>query len=253
MKKIFTKVLAAALAIGMAASLPITAHAEQKTLPDGTVVDFDAAAYSERYPDLKAAFGTNADLLWNHYANYGFKEGRDASGTAAAFDPVFYANTYPDVAKALGTDASLLYQHYINFGIKEGRLPSAGGAAASSAAANAATAAKAGAKVMKVYVVQQRNDNNNIGEEWSYVNQINGENILPERAISVGETLNFYSKFTEADKFPDVGEASASHIVTAEDILSGFTIPMDLYVKENGGRNKGKTAHFTVTYIFTTK
>ena len=125
MKKIFTKALAAALAIGMAVSLPITAHAEQKTLPDGTVVDFDAAAYSERYPDLKAAFGTNSDLLWNHYANYGFKEGRDASSAAVAFDPVFYANTYPDVAKALGTDASLLYQHYINFGIKEGRLPSA--------------------------------------------------------------------------------------------------------------------------------
>ena len=41
--------------------------------------------------------------------------------------------------------------------------------------------------------------------------------------------------------------------VTKDDIQHGFTITMDLYVKENGGRNSGKSAHFTVTYTFTVK
>ena len=39
---------------------------------------FDAVKYANAYPDLKAAFGTNAGALWNHYVNYGVYEGRQA-------------------------------------------------------------------------------------------------------------------------------------------------------------------------------
>ena len=41
--------------------------------------------------------------------------------------------------------------------------------------------------------------------------------------------------------------------VTEEDLVNGFTVPMELYVKENGGRNSGKRAHFDVEYNFTAK
>lgn len=59
------------------------------------------------------------------------------------------------------------------------------------------------------------------------------------------------AKFTEADDNPDVGEVSKQYTVTREDISNGFTVTMDLYVTENGGRNSGKSAHFIVSFKFT--
>ena len=40
---------------------------------------FDSAYYAARYPDLRAAFGTDANKLFDHFVNYGIKEGRVAS------------------------------------------------------------------------------------------------------------------------------------------------------------------------------
>ena len=39
---------------------------------------FDELAYAAAYPDLMAAFGTNEQMLWNHYPTYGMAEGRVA-------------------------------------------------------------------------------------------------------------------------------------------------------------------------------
>ena len=44
------------------------------TLPDGSI--FDPVFYASAYPDLKAAFGSNAQLLFQHYIQFGQKEGR---------------------------------------------------------------------------------------------------------------------------------------------------------------------------------
>ena len=41
--------------------------------------NFDYKAYADTYPDLKAAFGYDKDALWNHYNNFGKKEGRTAN------------------------------------------------------------------------------------------------------------------------------------------------------------------------------
>jgi hypothetical protein len=38
--------------------------------------DFDATFYAETYPDVKAAIGTDPEALYNHYVQYGQKEGR---------------------------------------------------------------------------------------------------------------------------------------------------------------------------------
>ncbi|MBR5970774.1 MAG: SGNH/GDSL hydrolase family protein [Lachnospiraceae bacterium] len=43
---------------------------------------FDPAFYANRYPDLKAAFGTDAAKLWQHYQMFGEKEGRQAAKDA---------------------------------------------------------------------------------------------------------------------------------------------------------------------------
>ena len=108
-------------------------------------------------------------------------------------------------------------------------------------------------RLMSLRVTHPRDDDNNIGDEWSYRTEINGESTGREIVVSVGETLKCYARFTEEDDNPDVGEASKSYTVTEDDILNGFTITMDLYVKENGGKNSGKSAHFVVTYTFTGK
>ena len=108
-------------------------------------------------------------------------------------------------------------------------------------------------RLMNIRVTHPRDDDNNIGDDWSYITEINGERVGREIIVSLGDKLKCYAKFTESDDNPDVGEASKTYTVTKDDILNGFTITMDLYVKENGGRNSGKSAHFTVTYAFTIK
>ena len=108
-------------------------------------------------------------------------------------------------------------------------------------------------RVMNVRVTRSRKDDNNIGDEWNYINEINGENAGREYLVVVGETLTFHSKFSELDEKPDIGEASNTHIVTEDDILNGFAITMELIVTENGGPNNGKSACFIVTYTLTAK
>ena len=108
-------------------------------------------------------------------------------------------------------------------------------------------------RVMSVRVSHPRQDGNNIGSEWSYYTSINNKSIEGTYLISVGETLYFYAQFIEDDSWPDIGEASGSYTVTEDDILNGFSVAMDLYVTENGGRNAGLSAHFLVTFSFTPK
>ena len=62
--------------------------------------------------------------------------------------------------------------------------------------------------------------------------------------------MNCWTKITESDDNPDVGQASKTHIVSESDFENGFSVEMDVYVTENGGRNSGKSAHFIVTYEF---
>lgn len=79
---------------------------------------FDPEYYSNKYPDLKAAFGENKDLLWNHFCQFGMYELRQGS---AEFDPVFYKGNNPDVVQAFGDDNPMYYLHYVAFGKAEGR------------------------------------------------------------------------------------------------------------------------------------
>lgn len=80
---------------------------------------FDATYYSNKYPDLKQAFDTNETLLFNHFINYGIKEGRQAS---SAFNPTYYKQNYPDLVQAFGQDNKKYYLHYLDHGMKENRI-----------------------------------------------------------------------------------------------------------------------------------
>ncbi|OIZ62720.1 hypothetical protein BLA28_20205 [Eisenbergiella tayi] len=70
------------LVLGLGCSM--TAYAQPKTMPDGTV--FDAEFYAQNYPDVAAVFGTDENLLYQHYVQYGISEGRLAANSAVNLD-----------------------------------------------------------------------------------------------------------------------------------------------------------------------
>ena len=122
----------------------VTAMAAVKTMPDGG--KFDAAFYAAAYPDVKAAFGNNEELLYQHFRTNGQAEGRRPYAAVKVmpdgglFDAAFYAAMYPDVAAAFGANETLLYQHYLTNGKAEGRLPYAAGTGAASIGPTVTTA-----------------------------------------------------------------------------------------------------------------
>jgi len=79
---------------------------------------FNPTYYSDRYADLKKAFGTDAQKLFNHFIYHGMKECRQPSAT---FDVAYYKKSYKDLQKAFGEDIPKYYKHYVQFGYKEGR------------------------------------------------------------------------------------------------------------------------------------
>ncbi len=94
-----------------------------------TKANFDYVRYANDYPDVKAAFGLNADALYRHYTTFGVKEGRVAYATtkpsaatgASDFNYISYADKNPDLKAAFGYDAKALYNHYVTLGISENR------------------------------------------------------------------------------------------------------------------------------------
>ena len=96
-------------------------------IADGTfkaglpVVIFSADYYSNKYSDLKSAFGSDTNKLHNHFTTYGIKEGRQAS---PVFDVNFYKKSYADLKSAFGDDNTKYADHFVKYGMKEGRKAS---------------------------------------------------------------------------------------------------------------------------------
>ena len=149
MKRALLSFSAALIALVAVIGVSFSVQAAPVTMPDGTV--FDAEYYAASNPDVVAAFGNNADIMYVHYVLFGKAEGRlaVAPGTAApsasngSFDAAYYAARYPDVANCLGYDPNLLKLHYDLYGKNEGRFANAAEEAAATAAAAPAPAATA--------------------------------------------------------------------------------------------------------------
>ena len=78
----------------------------------------DLGFYLNNNPDLKEAFGTDYEALYNHFITKGYKEYRK---TSALFDGSYYCEKYPDVATNYKENYML---HYVDHGMKEGRRAS---------------------------------------------------------------------------------------------------------------------------------
>lgn len=79
---------------------------------------FDSDFYKAAYPDVVAVYGTTPARLFQHFCNYGMKEGRQA---CAEFNVTKYKAYYTDLQKAYGNDLVEYYVHYVVFGKAEGR------------------------------------------------------------------------------------------------------------------------------------
>lgn len=81
-------------------------------------ITFDAEYYYNTYPDLQAALGKDERRLYEHYLNFGIKEGRFGS---EEFNCVTYMNNYGDLRLAFGGDYLAYCEHYERCGKEEGR------------------------------------------------------------------------------------------------------------------------------------
>ena len=79
---------------------------------------FDAEYYAEQYPDLKKAFGSDEEALYQHFINYGIKEGRVMN---PVIDVVKYREQYKDLQAAFGDDWDAYINHYFTYGVNEHR------------------------------------------------------------------------------------------------------------------------------------
>ena len=79
---------------------------------------FNPTYYTNKYGDLKNAFGTNATKLFEHFIQHGMSEQRRGSDN---FDVIAYKNRYVDLQKAFGNDYPSYYKHYIQYGKNENR------------------------------------------------------------------------------------------------------------------------------------
>lgn len=85
---------------------------------------FDASYYYNAYPDVAEAIGMDDEALFNHFVNYGVKEGRNASED---FNVQAYRQRYTDLQQAFGSNLASYCSHYVNYGRSEGRNAGADG------------------------------------------------------------------------------------------------------------------------------
>lgn len=89
-----------------------------------TDLDLDVASlhhvslleYAASHADVAAYYGTDEDLLYQHFVEHGLSEGRTIDFSAMA-----YIASHQDLIEVFGTDAEAGALHFLEFGLAEGR------------------------------------------------------------------------------------------------------------------------------------
>lgn len=111
-KKVLTILLTTSI---LAMATGLTALAAPQTMPDGQI--FDPEFYAQAYPDVAAAFGTDADALYQHYVTCGKAEGRlpYSENTIQPAAPTV-TNDYNDATNVLRSFGSITFQSPVAWG-----------------------------------------------------------------------------------------------------------------------------------------
>lgn len=80
---------------------------------------FDAETYKRNNPDVVKALGTDENVLYNHWIEYGINEGRKGSNI---FDVKYYIDRYPDIQEFYADTYMDAYKHFITMGYNDGRI-----------------------------------------------------------------------------------------------------------------------------------
>ncbi len=115
------------------------------------------------------------------------------------------------------------------------------------------TAAPGMALVTVMLVSAEQTGGASIGGEWSYDVTVNGKPLPAEGfelMVKSASTMKIVCTATEDDKRPDVGKATLSFSV--KKLQPGDNpYSVQVSVKENGGRNIGKSAVWTFDFVVT--
>ena len=130
------KMLAVAACAGLLMTNPAFTEAATAAERSAYQAVFDADYYRSAYPDVAAAFGNNKAALFNHFVNYGLREGRSCS---ADFNPQAYRAKYADLQQAFGDDMVAYCRHYVTCGKAEGRDGGGTGSVSATTQTSAAT------------------------------------------------------------------------------------------------------------------
>lgn len=133
------KVLPVLMCAALLMTSPVSAEAATAAERNAYQAVFDADYYRSAYSDVAAAFGNNKAALFNHFVNYGVKEGRSGS---ADFNPQAYRAKYADLQQAFGDDMAAYCRHYVTCGKAEGRDGSGTGSVSTDTVVTDTTAAQ---------------------------------------------------------------------------------------------------------------
>jgi len=91
-------------------------HYLQYGSKEGREITFDGLRYVASYGDLIQGIGTSVEGAARHYIEYGSNEGRQAT-----FDSLKYIASHSDLLQAFGLNTHEAARHYIEYGFNEGR------------------------------------------------------------------------------------------------------------------------------------
>ena len=97
---------------------------------------------------------------------------------------------------------------------------------------------------------------NNVGKAWTFYYELNGEKI--DKAGSTadfipGKEYTFYARIKEQDGKPDTGTNTVKYTPTESDLLNGFIVQQKVKVSENGGKYRGHSVTWTITWTIKRK
>lgn len=106
---------------------------------------------------------------------------------------------------------------------------------------------------MKVTIRAACSDYNGVGKNWTHYYEWNGLQAVDgvmTAFVAPDVELSVYARVREQDQKPDTGTEKTVYVPTAEEAQKGFTVTQTIRIAENGGKYRGNTATWTVTYTF---